>query len=71
MHTVSSWDCKALIRELKKGRELAKQLRRHLLSASSHETQQMLVMGILSSFEKALLILSKAGSASGKKKKKK
>ncbi|KAA3460099.1 putative WRKY transcription factor 53 [Gossypium australe] len=46
-----------LISELIQGMELAKQLRVHLDTASSTESMDLLVQKILSSYEKALLIL--------------
>ncbi|KAB2000865.1 hypothetical protein E1A91_D12G267100v1 [Gossypium mustelinum] len=46
-----------LISELIQGMELAKQLRVHLDTASSAESMDLLVQKILSSYEKALLIL--------------
>lgn len=44
--------------------ELTKQLRLHLSSASSYETQEMLLQRILSSYDKAMLILNLSGSVS-------
>ncbi|XP_057968859.1 probable WRKY transcription factor 53 isoform X2 [Malania oleifera] len=58
-----SWEHKALINELTQGMELAKQLRFQLNSASSAETREYLVQGILSSYEKALQVLIWGGSA--------
>uniref|UniRef100_A0A9I9DCB5 WRKY domain-containing protein n=1 Tax=Cucumis melo TaxID=3656 RepID=A0A9I9DCB5_CUCME len=52
-----SWDQKSLIGELIQGMELTKQLRTELSSASGEESRGSLVQGILSSYEKALLIL--------------
>ena len=57
-----SWEQKTLITELIQGMELAKQLRAHLNATSSVETRDMLVRRILSSYEKALLILNGGGS---------
>lgn len=51
----------SLIHELIQGKELAKQLGNHLVSsssASSHETNGLLVAKILSSYEKALTMLN-------------
>ncbi|XP_011026911.1 PREDICTED: probable WRKY transcription factor 41 [Populus euphratica] len=57
-----SWEQKTLITELIQGMELAKQLRAHLNATSSVESRDMLVRRILSSYEKALLILNWGGS---------
>ncbi|KAK6251421.1 hypothetical protein SCA6_005426 [Theobroma cacao] len=51
------WEQETLIGELIQGMELAKQLRVHLGTASSVESRDLLVQKILSSYEKALLIL--------------
>ncbi|RDX60179.1 putative WRKY transcription factor 30, partial [Mucuna pruriens] len=50
----------SLIHELIQGKELAKQLSNHLLtcSPSSHETNELLLHKILSSYEKALTMLN-------------
>ncbi|KAH7550158.1 hypothetical protein ACOSQ2_024943 [Xanthoceras sorbifolium] len=60
----SGWsrEQKTLISELIEGMELAKQLRVHLGTTSSVEKSDMLVQRILSSYEKALLILKWGGS---------
>ncbi|KAJ8768549.1 hypothetical protein K2173_022656 [Erythroxylum novogranatense] len=60
-----SWEQKILIGELMQGMELAKQLRVHLnaTSSSTAETRDFLVQRILSSYEKALLVLNWSGSA--------
>ncbi|KAF5734773.1 WRKY transcription factor 53 family protein [Tripterygium wilfordii] len=60
-----NWEQKTLISELIQGMELAKQLRVHLRSASSLETKDLLVQKILSSYEKALLILRWGGGSMG------
>ncbi|XP_022721148.1 probable WRKY transcription factor 41 [Durio zibethinus] len=52
---------RTLISELIQGMELAKQLRVHLGAASSVESGDLLVQRILSSYEKALLILKLSG----------
>lgn len=52
------WEPKTLINELNQGKDLAKQLRKHLNPSSSVETRQFLVEKILSSYEKALSILN-------------
>ncbi|EXC02925.1 putative WRKY transcription factor 41 [Morus notabilis] len=57
-----SWEQKTLIGELIQGMELAKQLRQNLGVKSSAETREFLVQRILSSYEKALLILKWGGS---------
>jgi hypothetical protein len=51
-----------LINELTQGMELAKQLRTHLNPSSSPENRELLLQKILSSYEKALLILKWSGS---------
>ncbi|KAJ6714361.1 WRKY TRANSCRIPTION FACTOR 41-RELATED [Salix viminalis] len=57
-----SLEKKTLITEIIQGMELAKQLRAHLNATSSVETRDMLVQSILSSYEKALLIVNRGGS---------
>ncbi|CAI9094284.1 OLC1v1029996C1 [Oldenlandia corymbosa var. corymbosa] len=57
----SNWDYYTLINELTQGMEQAKQLRVRLSSAST-ETQELLLQRILSSYEKALLILKWNGT---------
>ncbi|KAK7389837.1 hypothetical protein VNO78_25132 [Psophocarpus tetragonolobus] len=47
-----------LIDELMQGKELAKQLCDHLVSSSSHETNEVLIEKILSTYEKALAMLN-------------
>ncbi|KAK2996710.1 hypothetical protein RJ639_041864 [Escallonia herrerae] len=65
MENSGEWEQKTLIRELKQGRELARQLQVHLNSpSSSHETRQVLVSTILNSLDKALSML-KCGTAGG------
>ena len=56
-----NWEQGTLISELIQGMELAKQLRLHLVAASSVESRDLLVQKILSSYEKALLILKLSG----------
>ncbi|GMH10861.1 hypothetical protein Nepgr_012702 [Nepenthes gracilis] len=51
----------ALINELTRGMELAKQLRAHLGLELPTETREMLLEQILSSYDKALLILNSSG----------
>ncbi|XP_059642829.1 probable WRKY transcription factor 53 [Cornus florida] len=60
----SGWSCEhmTLINELTEGMELAKQLKFHLNSTSSVETRELLLQRMVSSFEKALLILKWSGS---------
>ena len=53
---------KTLIGELIQGMELAKQLKQNLCAKSSPETREFLVQRILSSYEKALLVLKWSGS---------
>ena len=62
MENCWSWEQKTLIGELIHGMELAKQLKGHLSEASSFQTREFLVQKILSSYEKALLILNWSGS---------
>ncbi|XP_019170409.1 PREDICTED: probable WRKY transcription factor 53 [Ipomoea nil] len=57
MDSAYNGEYKALLNELIQGMECAKQLRVHLNSAASSETQYFFVQRILSSYEKALLIL--------------
>ncbi|PON45249.1 WRKY domain containing protein [Parasponia andersonii] len=57
-----SWEQKTLISELIQGMDLAKQLKQNLCAKSSPETRDFLVQRILSSYEKALLILKWSGS---------
>lgn len=64
MDCATSWEYKSLINELTQGMEKAKQLRMHLSSTSS-EAQEFLMQRILSSYEKALLILKWSGSSTG------
>ncbi|KAL6979477.1 WRKY Transcription Factor [Sarracenia purpurea var. burkii] len=63
MENGSSWDQKALINELTQGKEMVNQLQAHLNSTSSAENRGILLQRILSSYEKALLILKWSGSA--------
>ncbi|OWM85239.1 hypothetical protein CDL15_Pgr028026 [Punica granatum] len=56
-----SYEQKTLISELIQGANLAKQLRAHLSSASSAETREVLINGIINSFEKALMVLKWSG----------
>lgn len=57
MDSAYNGEYKALLNELIQGMECAKQLRVHLNSAASSETQYFFLQRILSSYEKALLIL--------------
>ncbi|KAK6935506.1 WRKY domain [Dillenia turbinata] len=59
-----SWEHKTLVNELTKGMGLAKQLKLHLNPTSSNETRELLLHKILSSYEKALLILNWGSSVS-------
>ncbi|KAE8710807.1 WRKY family transcription factor [Hibiscus syriacus] len=57
MENMWNWEQGTLVSELIQGLELAKQLRLHLGASSSVESRDLLVQKILSSYEKALLIL--------------
>lgn len=59
-----SWDQKSLIGELIQGMELTKKLRAELNLESAAESRGSLVQGILSSYEKALIILKWNGAMS-------
>jgi hypothetical protein len=64
MENMGDWEQKNLINELAQGRELARQLQIHLnLPSSSPETREFLVEKILSSYEKALSMLSLSTSS--------
>lgn len=52
------WEFKALINELTQGVECTKQLRASFNSETSFETQNSLLQQIVSSYEKALMILN-------------
>ncbi|KAI4364678.1 hypothetical protein MLD38_020735 [Melastoma candidum] len=66
METVWSYEHKALISELIQGMEFAKQLKMHMMaSAAPADGGDMLIQGIISSFEKALLVLKWNGPAAG------
>ncbi|KAK1578210.1 hypothetical protein Q3G72_028510 [Acer saccharum] len=54
-----------ILGELRQGRELARQLQRHLINppCSSQETREMLVQKIVSSYEKALSMLMNSNSS--------
>ncbi|XVF10435.1 hypothetical protein REPUB_Repub07fG0182700 [Reevesia pubescens] len=56
-----NWEQGTLISELIQGMELAKQLRLHLGTSSSVKFRDLLVQKILSSYDKALLILKVTG----------
>ena len=56
-----NWEQGTVISELIQGMEVAKQLRMHLGTTSSVESRDFLVQKILSSYEKALLILKLSG----------
>lgn len=57
---MESWEYKTLVNELVQGMEKAKQLQFHLCSTST--SQDLLMQRILSSYEKALLILNWKGA---------
>ncbi|KAL2236692.1 probable WRKY transcription factor 53 [Sesamum indicum] len=57
MESAFTWENKALINELTQGLEKAKQLRIHLCSTFPSEAQDLLLRRIISTFEKALMIL--------------
>uniref|UniRef100_A0A7N0V7R0 WRKY domain-containing protein n=1 Tax=Kalanchoe fedtschenkoi TaxID=63787 RepID=A0A7N0V7R0_KALFE len=61
---MENWEQQTLINELTQGMELAKQLRFHVGPSSTTETREYLVQKILSSYDKALLILNWSKSAS-------
>lgn len=61
MESAFTWEHKTLINELVQGMEKAKQLQFHLCSTSRSEAQHLLLQRILSSYEKALLILNWRG----------
>ncbi|KAL2550981.1 putative WRKY transcription factor 53 [Forsythia ovata] len=63
MESASTWEYQMLINELTQGMEQAKQLRFYLCTTSPSEAQNLLLQRILSSYEKALLILKWSGSA--------
>ncbi|CAI0408655.1 unnamed protein product [Linum tenue] len=56
-----SWEQRALVNELIQGMEVARQLSFHLKGTPSVENAESLVQRILSSYEKALLILNWSG----------
>ncbi|KAJ6672800.1 WRKY TRANSCRIPTION FACTOR 30-RELATED-RELATED [Salix viminalis] len=59
MANMGDWEQKNLVEELTLGMELAKQLQIHLnVSSSPMETREMLLQGILTSYEKALSMLN-------------
>ncbi|KZV31772.1 putative WRKY transcription factor 53-like [Dorcoceras hygrometricum] len=62
MESPVNWEYKTLINELTHGMEKAKQLRFHLCTMSENQVQDLLMQRILSSYEKALLILKWTGS---------
>lgn len=64
MDTASkSWEQKSLVGEIIEGMELAQQLRLSLsTTSSSSENTEFLVQRILTSYEKALLLLQLSGS---------
>ncbi|KAK4389192.1 putative WRKY transcription factor 53 [Sesamum angolense] len=62
MESAFTWENKALINELTQGLEKAKQLRIHLCSTCPSEAQDLLLRRIISTFEKALMILKWGGS---------
>ncbi|XP_022844606.1 probable WRKY transcription factor 53 [Olea europaea var. sylvestris] len=57
MESTRTWEHQMLINELTQGMEKAKQLRFHLCMTSPSKAQDLLLQKILSSYEKALLIL--------------
>uniref|UniRef100_A0A7N0VKC8 WRKY domain-containing protein n=1 Tax=Kalanchoe fedtschenkoi TaxID=63787 RepID=A0A7N0VKC8_KALFE len=61
---MENWEQQTLINELAQGMELAKQLRSHVGPSSTTETREYLVQKILSSYDKALLILNWSESSS-------
>ncbi|KAG6399392.1 hypothetical protein SASPL_140872 [Salvia splendens] len=63
MESACTWEYEMVINELVQGMEKAKQLHFHLCSTSPSRAQNMLMQRILSSYEKALLILNSKGAA--------
>ncbi|XP_075522750.1 putative WRKY transcription factor 53 [Primulina tabacum] len=61
MESAATWQYNALINELTQGLEKTKQLRIHLWSTSPPEAQDLILQKILSSYDKALLILKWGG----------
>lgn len=57
MENELSWEQNSLMRELIQGMEVARRLKTDLRTPSSAETRELLMQRILSSYEKALLIL--------------
>ncbi|KAE8662059.1 hypothetical protein F3Y22_tig00113721pilonHSYRG00180 [Hibiscus syriacus] len=64
MEHIWNWEKGTLVNELIRGMELAEQLRLHLDTASSAESRDLIVQEILSSYDKALLILKFNGPVS-------
>ncbi|XP_075518054.1 putative WRKY transcription factor 53 [Primulina tabacum] len=62
MESPVNWEYNTLINELTQGMEKAKQLRFHLCTTFQNQPQDLLMQRILSSYEKALLILKWTGS---------
>ncbi|XP_075508530.1 putative WRKY transcription factor 53 [Primulina tabacum] len=62
MESPVNWEYQTLINELTQGMEKAKQLRFYLFTSSPNQAQDLLIQRILSSYEKALLILKWSGS---------
>lgn len=56
-----NWEQRTLVSELVQGMELTKQLKLNLGAKSSPETREFLLQKILSSYEKALMILKWSG----------
>ncbi|XP_073133209.1 probable WRKY transcription factor 53 [Henckelia pumila] len=62
MESPVNWEYQTLVNELTQGMEKTKQLRFHLCTTSQNQAQDLLMQRILSSYEKALLILKWTGS---------
>ncbi|XP_073136838.1 probable WRKY transcription factor 53 [Henckelia pumila] len=62
MESVGTWQYNTLINELTQGMEKTNQLRSYLWSTSPSEAQDFMLQKILSSYDKALLILKWGGS---------
>ncbi|KZV35191.1 putative WRKY transcription factor 53-like [Dorcoceras hygrometricum] len=62
MESVGIWQYNTLVDELTQGMEKTMQLRLHLWSTSPSEAQDLMLQKILSSYDKALLILGWGGS---------
>lgn len=64
---MGNWDQKALTSELTQGKEVAEQLKNHLHHSSSSQ-REFLISKLLSSYEKALSVLTRDGGSEGESK---